>query len=107
MSEAALPRAHGEVVLSATVRTSPEDFFVEENDAFAASGAVGHLLLANEQHGMNPAYAPKLLAPTAGVGEHAIGYAGHKDRLSLTQQRFRVPLPVPPAPHVTTPRATG
>src|SRR3546814_2877688 len=49
MSEAALPRAHGEAVLSATIRTSPEDFFVEEIDAFAASGAGEHLLLAIEK----------------------------------------------------------
>src|SRR3546814_18514115 len=60
MSEAALPRAHGEAVLSATIRTSPEDFFVEEIDAFAASGAGEHLLLAIEKRGMNTAFAAKL-----------------------------------------------
>src|SRR3546814_5484344 len=98
MSEAALPRAHGEAVLSATIRTSPEDFFVEEIDAFAASGAGEHLLLAIEKRGMNTAFAAKLLAQWAGVGEQAIGYAGLKDRHAVTRQRFSVHLPGRPAP---------
>src|SRR3546814_14160439 len=93
MSEAALPRAHGEAVLSATIRTSPEDFFVEEIDAFAASGAGEHLLLAIEKRGINTAFAAKLLAQWAGVGEPAIGCAELKDRHAVNRQRFSVPLP--------------
>ncbi|GAA3921405.1 tRNA pseudouridine(13) synthase TruD [Luteimonas lutimaris] len=93
-----LPRAHGPAVLSATIRGVPEDFQVEEIDAFAPSGAGEHLLLTIEKRGMNTAFAARLLAQWAGVGEAAIGYAGLKDRHALTRQRFSVQLPGRDAP---------
>ena len=98
MDEEGLPRAHGAAVLSAAIRTAPEDFFVEEIDAFAASGEGEHLLLSVEKRGMNTAYAAKLLAQWAGVGEMAVGYAGLKDRHAVTRQRFSVHLPRRQAP---------
>ena len=98
MDEEGLPRAHGAAVLSAAIRTVPEDFFVEEIDAFAASGEGEHLLLSVEKRGMNTAYAAKLLAQWAGVGEMAVGYAGLKDRHAVTRQRFSVHLPRRQAP---------
>src|SRR3546814_18674802 len=102
MSEAALPRAHGEAVLSATIRTSPEAFFVEEIDAFAASGAGEHLLLATAKRGMNTPLAAKLLAQWAGVGEQAIGHAGLKAPPPLTLQPCSVTLPGPNTPPLAT-----
>ena len=95
-----LPPAHGAPVLSATIRAVPEDFQVEEIDAFAASGAGEHLLLTIEKRGMNTAFAARLLAQWAGVGEAAIGYAGLKDRHALTRQRFSVQLPGREAPDI-------
>ena len=100
MSGADLPGAHGPAVLSAVIRTTAEDFFVEELDAFAASDAGEHLLLEIEKRGMNTAFAAKLLAQWAGVGETAIGYAGLKDRHAVTRQRFSVHLPGREAPGV-------
>lgn len=94
----ALPRAHGAAVLSARMRTTPEDFFVEELDAFAPSGAGEHLLLTIEKRGMNTAFAAKRIAAWAGVAESAIGYAGLKDRHAVTRQRFSVWLPRKIAP---------
>lgn len=102
-----LPPAHGAPVLSASIRSVPEDFFVEEIDAFPASGAGEHLLLQVEKRGMNTAFAAKLLAQWAGVGEQAIGYAGLKDRHAVTRQRFSVHLPGRPAPAVDTLQADG
>src|SRR3546814_16768770 len=49
---------------------------------------------------MNTAFAAKLLAQWAGVGEQAIGYAGLKDRHAVTRQRFSVHLPGRPAPDI-------
>src|SRR3546814_17217394 len=49
---------------------------------------------------MNTAFAAKLLAQWAGVGEQAIGYAGLKDRHAVTPQRFSVHLPGRPAPDI-------
>lgn len=99
MSETA-PRAHGEAVLSARIRAVPEDFVVEELDAFAPSGAGEHLLLTVRKRGMNTAFAAKRIASWAGVAESAIGYAGLKDRHALTTQRFSVWLPKRVAPEI-------
>ena len=98
MSGGALPRAHGAPVLSAAIRTIPEDFRVEELDGFQASGSGEHLLLTVEKRGMNTAFAASRIAQWAGVDEPAIGYAGLKDRHALTTQRFSVHLPRRNAP---------
>lgn len=96
----ALPRAHGAAVLRGAMRSVPEDFVVEELDAFEASGAGEHLLLTVRKRGMNTAHAAKRIAARAGVAESAIGYAGMKDRHALTTQRFSVWMPGRPAPDV-------
>lgn len=93
-----LPRAFGAPVLSARIRTAPEDFFVEEIAGFEPSGAGEHLLLTIEKRGLTTAAAAKRLAQWAGVAEMAVGYAGMKDRNALTRQRFSVHLPKRIAP---------
>lgn len=95
-----LPRALGPAVLSARIRTAPEDFLVEELDAFVASGSGEHLLLTIEKRGMNTAYAAKRIADWAGIAEAGIGYAGLKDRHAVTRQRFSVHLPKKIAPDI-------
>jgi tRNA pseudouridine13 synthase len=102
MSGAVLIRAHGDSVLSATIRSTPEDFRVEEIDGFAASGSGEHLLLTVEKRDMTTAFAAKRIAEWAGVGEMAIGYAGLKDRHAVTRQRFSVHLPKRTAPDIET-----
>lgn len=97
-----LPRAHGAPVLSATIRSQPEDFFVEEIAGFEPSGTGEHLLLTVEKRGMNTAFAAKTIAQWAGVDESAIGYAGLKDRHAVTRQRFSVWLPKRVAPEIAT-----
>ncbi len=96
MSE--LARAHGAPVLAARIRSTPEDFFVEELPGFEPSGAGEHLLLTVEKRGMNTAFAAKQIAEWAGVAESAIGYAGMKDRHAVTRQRFSVWIPKKVAP---------
>jgi tRNA pseudouridine13 synthase len=98
----ALPHAHGAPVLDAVIRTAPEDFIVEEVDAFEASGAGEHLLLTVRKRGMNTAHAARRIAQWAGVAESAIGYAGLKDRHALTTQRFSVWMPGREAPDAAT-----
>ena len=97
-----LPAAHGPAVLRAHIRTTPEDFFVEELAGFEPSGAGEHLLLTIEKRGMNTAFAAKRIAAWAGVGEVAIGYAGMKDRHAVTRQRISVHLPKKVAPDLAT-----
>ncbi|MGG6462478.1 tRNA pseudouridine(13) synthase TruD [Solilutibacter silvestris] len=88
-----LLRAHGESVLSARTRIAPEDFRVDEIDAFEASGAGEHLLLTIEKRGLTTAEAVRRIAAWAGVPESAIGHAGLKDRHAVTRQRLSVWLP--------------
>lgn len=102
MNDALPARAHGEAALTARIRSVPEDFAVDEIDAFVASGAGEHLLLTVEKRGMNTAFAAKRIAAWAGVAESAIGYAGLKDRHALTRQRFSVWIPKKIAPDIDT-----
>lgn len=95
-----LPRAHGDAVLTAVFRSSPEDFFVEEMPAFAPFGQGEHLLLTVEKRGMNTAFAAKKIAAWAGIAEMGVGYAGLKDRHAVTRQRFSVHLPKRVSPDV-------
>lgn len=97
-----LPNAFGAAVLSARIRSTPEDFRVEEIDAFEPTGEGEHLLLTLEKRGLNTAAVAKRLAAWAGLPEMAIGYAGMKDRHAVTRQRFSVHLPKRVAPDTAT-----
>ena len=103
----AQPRAHGAAVLSAKIRTAPEDFVVEELDGFEASGSGEHLLLTIEKRGMNTAFAAKQIAAWAGIAEMGVSYAGLKDRHAVTRQRFSVHLPKRIAPDIATLEVEG
>jgi tRNA pseudouridine13 synthase len=106
MSEA-VPRAHGEAMLSAWMRSTPEDFRVEEIDAFEATGSGEHLLLTIEKREMNTAYAASQLAQWAGIAEMGVSYAGLKDRHAVTRQRFSVHLPRRVAPDLAGLESSG
>ncbi|WP_340648784.1 tRNA pseudouridine(13) synthase TruD [Pseudoxanthomonas winnipegensis] len=97
-----LPLAFGPPVLEAVFRTQPEDFQVEECDAFAPHGEGEHLLLTLRKRGLNTAEVARTLARWAGIGEVGIGYAGLKDRHAVTTQRFSVHLPKRVAPDLAT-----
>ncbi len=98
-SDAGWPRAFGEDVLQAAIRVQPEDFVVEEVLGFEPSGAGEHLFLVIEKRNANTHWVAQQLARWAGVVEHAVGYAGLKDRHAVTRQAFTVHLPgrEPPA----------
>ena len=93
-----LPRAFGDAVLSAQMRSVPEDFQVDELPAFEASGEGEHLLLEIRKRGANTVAVAKRLAQWAGVPEMGVSYAGQKDRHAVTTQRFSVHLPKRVAP---------
>ena len=100
MSETAL--AHGESVLTARIRTTPDDFLVEEIDGFEATGSGEHLLLTIEKRGTNTAFAAAEIARWAGVPPMGVSYAGLKDRHAVTRQRFSVHLPKRIAPDIAS-----
>lgn len=95
---AELPRAFGDAVLAAQIRTAPEDFFVAEIPAFEPGGEGEHLLLTVEKRGLNTAFVAKELARWAGIPEMGVSYAGLKDRHAVTRQWFSVHLPKKIAP---------
>lgn len=101
-SHSQLPSAHGDAVLSARMRSVPEDFRVDEIDGFEASGSGEHLLITVEKRGMNTVFAAKRIAQWAGIAEMGVGYAGLKDRHAVTRQRFSVHLPGRVAPDLLT-----
>jgi tRNA pseudouridine13 synthase len=93
-----LPRAYGEAVLKGKFRSIPEDFIVEEINAFEAHGEGEHLLVTIQKRGLNTAFVATALAKWAGINEMGIGYAGMKDRHAVTTQRFSIHIPKKIAP---------
>lgn len=85
---AAIANPFGPPVLRAVMRSVPEDFEVDEDLGFEASGEGEHLLLRIEKRGANTVWVAQQLARWAGIAEHAVGYAGLKDRHAVTRQSF-------------------
>ena len=90
---AGLPRAWGDPPLCGVLRSQPEDFIVEEILGYAADGSGEHELILVEKRDANTAWVAQQLAAFAGVAEHAVAYAGRKDRHALCTQHFSVHLP--------------
>ena len=88
MSE--LPFAHGGAPLHGRLRAEAEDFFVDEQLGFEATGSGEHWLVHIEKRGANTGFVAKQLAAFAGVTERDVGYAGMKDRHAVTRQSFSV-----------------
>lgn len=93
-----LPLAFGAPLLSAKIRTVPEDFQVDELPAFEPSGEGEHLLLTVRKRGANTVHVAKQIARWASLPEMGVSYAGMKDRHAVTTQRFSVHLPKRVAP---------
>lgn len=98
MSAVERPRALGEPVLSACIRSAPEDFRVDEVLGFEPTGGGEHLFVEVEKRGANTAWVAKQLARWAGIAPMGVGYAGLKDRHAVTRQWFSLRLPKRVAP---------
>ncbi|RDS83831.1 tRNA pseudouridine(13) synthase TruD [Dyella monticola] len=91
--ESELPRAYGMPPLTAVLRSTPEDFRVEEILGYDADGEGEHALLWVEKRDANTDWVARELARFAGVSPMNVGYAGLKDRHAVTCQAFSVQLP--------------
>jgi tRNA pseudouridine13 synthase len=87
-----LARAYGPPPISARLRSTPEDFQVEEVLGFRPAGHGGHAWLWLEKRGLNTAQVAARIADLVGVRPGDIGYSGLKDRHALTRQWFSVSL---------------
>jgi tRNA pseudouridine13 synthase len=74
------------------LRSSPADFFVEEQLGFEPSGSGEHCWLWIEKENLNTVDAAQRLAKFAGLGERDIHYAGLKDKVAVTRQWFSLHL---------------
>lgn len=74
--------------VKADLKTTPQDFYVEEELGFEPEGKGEHLYLFIEKQGMNTEYLAKLLAQHAGITPNKVTYSGVKDRYAVTRQWF-------------------
>jgi len=85
-------------VLHGLLRASAEDFQVDEQLGYGASGEGEHAFLRVRKRGINTADVARELARFAGVRQVNVGFAGLKDRHAVTTQYFSVHLPGVPDP---------
>lgn len=93
-----LPYAHGGPPLQARLRSTPEDFQVDELQDIQPDGSGDHAWLLVRKRGANTDWVAKELARFAGVAPVDVGYAGLKDRDAVTTQVFTIHLPGKPDP---------
>jgi tRNA pseudouridine13 synthase len=79
-----------------TLRTSDDDFVVDEELPYAPSGAGDHVFVRIEKRGLTSPLAAQALARALGVRDRDIGIAGMKDRRAVTRQWMSLPPPVTP-----------
>ncbi|MGI9237889.1 MAG: tRNA pseudouridine(13) synthase TruD [Woeseiaceae bacterium] len=85
------PRAYGDPLFSALIRSHPEDFKVSEELGFELSGDGEHDFLFIEKTSANTEWVSRQLATHAEVPAKDVGFAGLKDRHAVTRQWFSVP----------------
>lgn len=78
------------------LRATDEDFIVDEELPYAASGTGDHVFVRFEKRGLNTAQAVAAIARALRVRERDIGVAGQKDRHAITRQWISVPPPIAP-----------
>ena len=76
---------------SAGFKTQPEDFCVTELSNIAFSDEGEHLYLYVEKRDQNTAWVADRLADTFTLSRREVGFAGLKDRRSVSRQWFSVP----------------
>ncbi|HIO96503.1 MAG TPA: tRNA pseudouridine(13) synthase TruD [Leucothrix sp.] len=84
--------------LSGIIRSSNEDFIVDEIQVFNPSGQGEHVWLKIKKTGENTDWVAGLLAKIADVPRRDVSFAGMKDRNAVTTQWFSVQMPGREAP---------
>jgi tRNA pseudouridine13 synthase len=85
------PAAHGGPLARGNLRSTPEDFIVEEQLGFSPSGEGQHVLLRVRKRAANTQWVARELARICGCRPGDVGYAGLKDRHAVAVQWFSVP----------------
>ncbi|MGQ3892754.1 tRNA pseudouridine(13) synthase TruD [Legionella sp. CNM-4043-24] len=87
------PRAYGRPLATATFKSSPEDFQVNEFFDWEFSGEGEHIVLKIEKRGLSTEDVVKSLSRLINKPVKLISYAGLKDRQALTTQWLSVHAP--------------
>ena len=97
-----LAHAHDEVLTSGSIKSSNEDFRVDEIMPIKPSGNGEHLWLLIQKSGCNTEWLARQLAEIAAIKPMAVSYAGLKDRHAVTTQWFSMHLPGCDDPDLST-----
>ncbi|MEO6954626.1 MAG: tRNA pseudouridine(13) synthase TruD [Polyangia bacterium] len=73
------------------VKTTPEDFIVEEQPAYLPSGEGTHTFVFVEKRGLTTEELIHALCKTTGVPRETVGAAGMKDRQAVSRQWLSLP----------------
>src|SRR5438132_1929912 len=73
------------------IKTTPDDFEVEEIPAYEPSGEGDHLFLWLEKRGMGAEYFTRQVAHRLDIPPSEVGTAGLKDRHAVTRQWVSAP----------------
>lgn len=78
------------------LRATADDFVVDEEPAYAPTGAGDHVFARIEKRGLTTAQAVQAIARALRVHERDVGVAGMKDRHAVTRQWISLPPPSTP-----------
>jgi tRNA pseudouridine13 synthase len=82
--------------IGGVLRTTPDDFFVDEEPAYLPSGEGEHVFVRIEKRGLTTQMAVDAIAKVLAVKSRDIGVAGMKDRHAVTRQWLSLPPPTQP-----------
>ena len=82
--------------IGGVLRTTPEDFFVDEEPAYLPKGEGEHVFVKIEKRGLTTQMAVERIAKALNVKARDIGVAGMKDRHAVTRQWLSLPPPTQP-----------
>lgn len=98
---------YGEVKAEADFKVNPEDFVVTEQLSFEPCGEGEHLFLLIEKRQLNTQQVCEYLAKFFSKRLRDIGYAGLKDKQSVSRQWFSVQMNVLAQPDLSSLQADG
>lgn len=90
---AQLAYVHGKPTVKGAIKTTPDDFIVQEILSFEPSGSGEHAFVYVEKWGENTDFIARQLARFTQTKSRDIGFAGLKDRHGRTSQWFSIHLP--------------
>lgn len=79
---------------SGVLKSTPEDFYVEEDLGYSAEGEGEHLRITLRKRGLNSEEVARRLSDFMQVERADVGYAGMKDRHAVTLQSYSVKYPM-------------